>query len=89
MNVHGSIIQNSGNKPIAMNWWTGYVKYGISTQRILFNVKRNEELIYTAWMIFENIMLSETASQKDHIFHLYEIYRIGGSTETESRSADA
>lgn len=47
--------------------------------------KRNEGLTHA--MIRMNIMLSERSHERLHIvkFHLYEVPRIGKTTETESR----
>ena len=64
-------------------WYIHTVEYYLVT-------KRNEVLIHaTTWMNIENIMLKERSQlQKIHIirFYLYEMFRIGKSTETESRS---
>lgn len=65
-----------------------YSCYGIYSA-----IKGNEELIYAiTWMNAENMMLSERSqSSRPYFvwFHLYEMYRIGKSIETESRSVFA
>lgn len=49
----------------------------------------NEVLIHaTAWMSFENIMLSasnQTQKAMDFMIHLYKVYRIDKSIEAEYR----
>lgn len=54
-------------------------------------MKRNEVLINaTTWMILENVMLREGSQLlKTPRFYLYELFRIGKSINTESRSVVA
>ena len=52
-------------------------------------IKRNEILIHSAaWISRENIMLSERSQTQNvtyYVIYLYELSRIGKSTETERR----
>ena len=72
---------------ILPNWWMDKHKVIYPYNETLSSIKRNGALIHaTIWMHLENMRCEISQTQRIHAIwsHLYEMFRISKSTETES-----